>query len=132
MSEEILEKEDATKIVMRLLEEWGASSKFIWFREIHRLTDIDKGLLRNIIKELKRDRVIIETQNDSSRIFYCLKKYYAKCKDIEYRFKGKPVTLNDGSKVRVIQKSTKSMNRTRKRLEKQRQKRLVKARHKQN
>ena len=48
------ETEEATNQVVELLEEWGSQSKFIWFRELHRITDIDKGLLRNIINELKK------------------------------------------------------------------------------
>ena len=47
------EREEATNQVVNILEEWGSQSKFIWFRELHRITDIDKGLLRNIINELK-------------------------------------------------------------------------------
>ena len=52
------EAEEATNQVVELLEEWGSQSKFIWFRELHRITDIDKGLLRNIINELKKSREI--------------------------------------------------------------------------
>ena len=123
---DISERDDATTQVLSLLDEWGNQSKFIWFREIHRLTYIDKGLLRNVIKDLKKSREIIETKNDNNRIFYCLKKHYTKCRDLEYRFKGKSITLNDGSKAKVIQGSTKSSERTRKRLEKQKQKRNAK------
>ena len=47
------EIDEATDQVIELLEEWGSKSKFIWFRELHRITDIDKGLLRNILNELK-------------------------------------------------------------------------------
>ena len=52
------EREEATNQVVNILEEWGSQSKFIWFRELHRITDIDKGLLRNIINELKKSREI--------------------------------------------------------------------------
>ncbi len=121
------EKEEATKRVLQLLEEWGADSKFIWFREIHRITDVDKGLLRNIINELKKSKDIAEHRSDTTRIYFCLKKYYKKCRDVEKRFKGKSAMLKDGSKVKVYQKTTKSAERTRKRLEKQKQKRQVKA-----
>ena len=121
------EKEGATKRVLELLEEWGSESKFIWFREIHRITDIDKGLLRNIINELKKSKEITESRNETKRIFFCLQKYYKKCKELEKRFKGKQVMLKDGSKVKVYQNSTKSVERTRKRLEKQKQKRKAKA-----
>jgi hypothetical protein len=125
--DEIDEREEATKQVLQLLEEWGTDAKFIWFREIHRITDIDKGLLRNIINDLKKSKEITEYKNDTKRIFFCLKKYYKKCRDVENRFKGKVVMLKDGSRVKVYQNTTKSSERTRKRLEKQKQKRQVKA-----
>jgi hypothetical protein len=121
------EREKATKKVLQLLEEWGSDSKFIWFREIHRITDIDKGLLRNILNDLKKSKDITETQKDTQRIYFCLKKYYKKCLDVEKRFKGKSTMLKDGSKVKVYQNTTKSAERTRKRLEKQKQKRQVRA-----
>jgi hypothetical protein len=121
------EREEATKQVLQLLEEWGSDAKFIWFREIHRITDVDKGLLRNIINDLKKSKEITEYKNDTKRIFFCLKKYYKKCRDVENRFKGKAVMLKDGSRVKVYQNTTKSSERTRKRLEKQKQKRQVKA-----
>ena len=127
MDEREAEREEATNTVLQLLEEWGKDSKFIWFREIHRITDIDKGLLRNILNDLKKSKDISETQKDTQRIFFCLKKYYKKCQDVENRFKGKSVILKDGSKVKVLQKSTKSSERTRKRLEKQKQKRQARA-----
>ena len=121
------EKEEATKQVLQLLEDFGSESKFIWFREIHRLTDIDKGLLRNILNELKKSKEIIEFKSDTKRILFCLKKYYKKCRDLENMYKGKTIMLKDGSKVKVFAKSTKSTERTRKRLEKQNQKRKIKA-----
>jgi len=121
------EKEEATKRVLQLLDKWGSDSKFIWFREIHRITDIDKGLLRNIINDLKKSRDITEFHGDTKRIFFCLKKYYKKCRDIEIRFKGKQITLKDGSRVKVYQNETKTSERTRKRLEKQKQRRQAKS-----
>jgi len=121
------EKEEAIKRVLQLLDEWGSDSKFIWFREIHRITDIDKGLLRNIINDLKKSRDIAEFHGDTKRIFFCLKKYYKKCRDLENRFKGKQITLKDGSRVKVYQNETKSSERTRKRLEKQNQRRQAKS-----
>ena len=121
------EREEATKIVLETLEEWGSQSKFIWFRELHRITDIDKGLLRNILNELKKSREILEIKGDNKRLFFCLKRYYVKCRDLEFRFKGKAIKLKDGSSIKVIQGSTKSTERTRKRLEKQKKKRQVKA-----
>ena len=121
------EREEATNQVLDLLEEWGAESKFIWFRELHRITDIDKRLLRNILNELKKSREIKEMHGTNNRIFFCLKKYYIKCRDVEFRFKGKEIMLRDGSKTKIIAGSTKATERTRKRLEKQRNKRRAKS-----
>ena len=121
------EYEEEINQVLRVLEEWGSESKFIWFRELHRITDIDKGLLRNILSELKKSREIKEMHGTNNRIFFCLKKYYIKCRDVEFRYKGKEIMLRDGSKTKVIQGATKSTERTRKRLEKQKNKRRAKA-----
>ena len=120
------EAEEATNQVVELLEEWGSQSKFIWFRELHRITDIDKGLLRNIINELKKSREIKEMHGTNNRIFFCLRRYYIKCRDVEFRFKGKEIMLRDGSKTKIIQGSTNSTERTRKRLLKQATKRKLK------
>ena len=117
---------EATKIVLDLLEEWGSDSRFIWFREVHRITDIDKGLLRNVLNELKKSKEVKEMKGTNNRIFFCLKRYYIKCRDIEYRFKGKVIMLRDGSKTKIIQGETKAKERTRKRLEKQKNKRKAK------
>mgnify|MGYP006450058143 FL=1 len=113
------ESEEATKQVVKLLDEWGSQSKFIWFRELHRITDIDKGLLRNILNELKKSREIKEMHGTNNRIFFCLRRYYIKCRDVEFRFKGKEIMLRDGSKTKIIQGSTNATERTRKRLLKQ-------------
>ena len=121
------EYEIATQKVLELLEEWGSESKFIWFREIHRITDIDKGLLRNILNELKKSKEIKDMHGTNNRIFFCLKKYYIKCRDVEFRFKGKEIMLRDGSKTKIIQGSTNATERTRKRLEKQKNKRRAKS-----
>lgn len=121
------DKEEAIEKLLEVLEEWGSQSKFIWFRELHRITDIDKGLLRNIINELKKSKEISEMKGGSMRIFYCLKKYYLKCRDVEYRFKGKVIMLKDGSKVKIIQGESKAAERTRRRIEKQKKKRQVKS-----
>jgi hypothetical protein len=121
------ENEEATKKVLQLLEDWGSNSKFIWFREIHRITDIDKGILRNILNDLKKSKDITYTQKNTQRIFFCLKKYHKKCQDVENRFKGKSIMLKDGSKIKVFQNTTKSSERTRKRLERQKIKRQVRA-----
>ena len=121
------EREEATKITLDLLEEWGKESKFIWFRELHRITDIDKGLLRNVLNELKKTKEVKEMHGTNNRIFFCLKRYYIKCRDVEFRFKGKPIMLRDGSKTKIIQGETKATERTRKRLEKQRNKRKAKS-----
>ena len=121
------EQEEATQRVLDLLEEWGAESRFIWFRELHRITDIDKGVLRNIINELKKSKEVKDMHGTNNRIFFCLKKYYVKCRDVEFRFKGKEIMLRDGSKTKIIQGATKSTERTRKRLEKQKNKRGAKS-----
>ena len=121
------ELEEATKITLDLLEEWGKESKFIWFRELHRITDIDKGLLRNVLNELKKTKEVKELHGTNNRIFFCLKRYYIKCRDVEFRFKGKAIMLRDGSKTKIIQGETKATERTRKRLEKQRNKRKAKS-----
>ena len=127
MSEIDEEREEATKITLKLLEEWGSESRFIWFRELHRITDIDKGLLRNILNDLKKTKEVKEMHGTNNRIFFCLKKYYIKCRDVEFRFKGKEIMLRDGSKTKIIQGETKATERTRKRLEKQKNKRKAKS-----
>ncbi len=121
------EQEENTQQVLDVLEKWGSESRFIWFRELHRITDIDKGLLRNIINELKKSKEVKDMHGTNNRIFFCLKKYYIKCRDVEFRFKGKEIMLRDGSKTKIIQGETKSTARTRKRLEKQRNKRRAKS-----
>jgi len=127
MDERDEEYNDATDQVLKILEEWGSESKFIWFRELHRITDIDKGLLRNILNELKKSKEVKDMHGTNNRIFFCLKKYYIKCRDVEFRFKGKPIMLRDGSKTKIIQGSTNATERTRKRLEKQKNKRRAKS-----
>jgi hypothetical protein len=127
MSEIDGEYEESTKQVLVLLEEWGSKSKFIWFRELHRITDIDKGILRNILNELKKSKEIQDMHGTNNRIFFCLRKYYVKCRDVEFRFKGKEIMLRDGSKTKIIQGATKATERTRKRLEKQKNKRRAKS-----
>jgi len=121
------EQEKITQQVLDVLEKWGSESKFIWFRELHRITDIDKGLLRNIINELKKSKEVKDMHGTNNRIFFCLKKYYVKCRDVEFRFKGKEIMLRDGSKTKIIQGETKSTERTRKRLAKQRNRRRAKS-----
>ncbi len=121
------EYEETTQQVLDVLEKWGSESRFIWFRELHRVTDIDKGILRNIINELKKSKEIKDLHGTNNRIFFCLKKYYVKCRDVEFRFKGKVIMLRDGSKTKIIQGETKSTERTRKRLAKQRNKRRAKS-----
>jgi hypothetical protein len=127
MSEVDEERDEAIKITLNLLEEWGSASKFIWFRELHRITDIDKGLLRNILNELKKSKEVKEMHGTNNRIFFCLKRYYVKCRDVEFRFKGKQIMLKDGSKTKIIQGSTNATERTRKRIEKQKNRRNSKA-----
>ncbi|HJM26097.1 MAG TPA: hypothetical protein QF518_02645 [Nitrosopumilus sp.] len=127
MDERDEEFDDATDQVLKVLEEWGSGSRFIWFRELHRITDIDKGLLRNILNELKKSKEVKDMHGTNNRIFFCLKKYYIKCRDVEFRFKGKQIMLRDGSKTKIIQGSTNATERTRKRLEKQKNKRRAKS-----
>jgi len=127
MQETDKEYEKTTDQVLDVLEKWGSESRFIWFRELHRITDIDKGLLRNIINELKKSKEVKDMHGTNNRIFFCLKKYYIKCRDVEFRFKGKEIMLRDGSKTKIIQGETKSTARTRKRLAKQRNKRKAKS-----
>jgi hypothetical protein len=127
MSEIDEEREEAMKVTLNLLEEWGSVSKFIWFRELHRITDIDKGLLRNILNELKKSKEVKEMHGTNNRIFFCLKRYYVKCRDVEFRFKGKQIMLKDGSKTKIIQGSTNATERTRKRIEKQKNRRNSKS-----
>ncbi|MCA9827984.1 MAG: hypothetical protein KC444_06290 [Nitrosopumilus sp.] len=127
MNEADEEYEEATQKVLNTLEEWGSSSKFIWFRELHRVTDIEKGILRNILNELKKSKEVRDMHGTNNRIFFCLTRYYVKCRDIEFRFKGKEIMLRDGSKTKIIQGATNATERTRKRLEKQKNKRKVKA-----
>ena len=122
----IEETEEATKQIIALLEDWGSQSKFIWFRELHRITSIDKGLLRNILNELKKTKEVKDTHGTNNRIFFCLRRYYIKCRDVEFRFKGKQIMLKDGSKTKIIQGSTNATERTRKRLLKQQTKRKLK------
>jgi len=126
MNEIDKEREETTGQVLDVLEKWGSESRFIWFRELHRTTDIDKGILRNIINELKKSKEVKDMHGTNNRIFFCLKKYYVKCRDVEFRFKGKEIMLRDGSKTKIIQGATKSTERTRKRLMKQRNKRKAK------
>jgi len=121
------EREETTEQVLDVLEKWGSESRFIWFRELHRITDIDKGILRNIINELKKSKEVKDLHGTNNRIFFCLKKYYIKCRDVEFRFKGKEIMLRDGSKTKIIQGATKSTERTRKRLMKQRNKRRARS-----
>ena len=121
------EREEATRKTLDLLEEWGSESRFIWFREVHRITEIDKGLLRNILNELKKSKEVKEMHGTNNRIFFCLRRYYIKCRDVEFRFKGKAIMLRDGSKTKIIQGSTNATERTRKRLEKQKKKRKAKS-----
>jgi hypothetical protein len=118
-----------TMLTLKVLEEWGNDSRFIWFRELHRITDIEKGILRNILNDLKKSKEVQEMHGTNNRIFFCLRKYYKKCHDVEFRFKGKPIMLRDGSKVKIIQGETNATARTRKRIEKQQKKRIVKSRN---
>ena len=120
------ETEEATNKIIEILNDWGSESKFIWFKELQRITDIDKGLLRNILNELKKTKEVKEMHGTNNRIFFSLRRYYIKCRDVEFRFKGKGIMLKDGSKTKIVQGSTSGTERTRKRLLKQQTKRKVK------
>ena len=120
------ETEEATNKIIEILNDWGSQSKFIWFKELHRITDIEKGLLRNILNELKKTKEVKEMHGTNNRIFFSLRRYYIKCRDVEFRFKGKVIMLKDGSKTKIVQGSTSGTERTRKRILKQRTKRKVK------
>ena len=121
------ETDVAMQRVLNILEQWGSESKFIWFRELHRITDIDKGLLRNIINELKKSKEIKDTHNTNNRILFCLGKHYKKCREVQLRFKDKEIRLKDGSKTRVIHDQSNTAKRTQKRLTKQKNRRLAKS-----
>ena len=120
------ETEEATNKIIEILNDWGSESKFIWFKELQRITDIDKGLLRNILNELKKTKEVKEMHGTNNRIFFSLRRYYIKCRDVEFRFKGKVIMLKDGSKTKIVQGSTSGTERTRKRLLEQQTKRKVK------
>ncbi|MDC0883552.1 hypothetical protein PL987_00515 [Nitrosopumilus sp.] len=120
------ETEEATNKIIEILNDWGSESKFIWFKELQRITDIEKGLLRNILNELKKTKEVKEMHGTNNRIFFSLRRYYIKCRDVEFRFKGKVIMLKDGSKTKIVQGSTRGTERTRKRLLKQQTKRKVK------
>ncbi len=47
MNEIDKEREETTEQVLDVLEQWGSESRFIWFRELHRITDIDMQNFRN-------------------------------------------------------------------------------------
>ena len=52
--------------ILELLEDWGSQSKFIWFRELHRITDIDKGIkVRQYPKEEHED---VEDHRDAEEL----------------------------------------------------------------
>ena len=118
MYERDQEREGITQQVLDVLEKWGSESRFIWFRELHRITDIDKGLLRNIISDLKKSKEVKDMHGTNNRIFFCLKKYYIKCRDVEFRYKGKAIMLRDGSKTKIIQGETKSHKTYKKKISK--------------
>ena len=120
------ETEEATDKIIEILNDWGSESKFIWFKELQRITDIEKGLLRNILNELKKTKEVKEMHGTNNRIFFSLRRYYIKCRDVEFRFKGKVIMLKDGSKTKIVQGSTSGTERTRTIMLKQQTKRKVK------
>ncbi len=126
-SEKIEEYEREFQIIYDLLKEWGEKSRFIWFREIDRLTGIDRGLLRNILNYLKKNKEIKEIQGQNKRVFFVLTKYYKACHQAELNYKGKSEIIEQKhSKVKGLSSTQKSIERTRKRIEKQQKRREVK------
>ena len=126
-SEKFEEYEEEIKIVHNLLKEWGEKSRFIWFREIDRLTGIDRGLLRNILNHLKKNKEVKEIHGQNKRIFFTLTKYYTQCHTAELNYKGKSEIIKDkDSKVKGLSRTQKSIERTRKRIERQQKRREVK------
>lgn len=131
-NEKITEYQKEFKVVRTILEEWGGGQnpRFIWFRELDRLTGIDRGLLRNIINDLKKNREVKEIRGQNKRIFFALTKHYKKCYESEQNFKGKNrIVSNEAekhSKVKGLSRTQKSIQRTQKRIEKQQRRREVK------
>ena len=123
--EKLEEYDEEIKTVLKLLEQYGSESKFLWFREIDKQTGIDRGLLRNILNHLKKTKEVKELQGQNKRIFFALKKYYKQCYDVESKSKGRIIS-DEYSKIKGLSRTQKSMERTRKRIEKQQKRREVK------
>lgn len=111
--------------VLGLLEEWGAKSRFIWFREIDRQTGIDRGLLRNILNYLKKTGEVREMHGRNKRIFFALQRHYGRCHDAE---SGSGAVAESGVHGGITGQSRtqKSEERTRRRIERQQKRREVK------
>ena len=91
------------------------------------MTEIDRGLLRNILNHLKKNKEIKEIHGQNKRIFFALTKYYEQCHETELNYKGKNEIISDEySKVKGLSRTQKSTERTRKRIEKQQKRREVK------
>lgn len=121
------EYQEEVGVVIDVLEDWGKRSRFIWFREMDRLTKIDRGLLRNILSHLRKNKEVVEVHGQNKRIFFVLAKYHKQCHQAETEYKGKSEVISDEfSKVRGLSRTQKSINRTKKRIEKQQKRREVK------
>ena len=46
------ETEEATNKIIEILNDLRSESKFIWFKELKRITEIEKGLMRKNINKL--------------------------------------------------------------------------------
>lgn len=119
------EEEEEFKAVLDLLEEWGGGrSRLVWFREMARLTGIDRGLLRNILNHLKKDGEVTEIRGQNKRIFFALTKHYRQCLQAEPGIGGKGGIAGDGGgRTGVPGRAQKSAERTRKRIERQQRRR---------
>ena len=61
--------------MLDILEEMGlVNQNSSGLENYIQITDIDKGLLRNILNELKKSREIKEMHGTNNRIFFCLTK----------------------------------------------------------
>ena len=80
-----MDEEEAAVLVIDILERHGSESRLVWLAELHRVSGIDKGLLRNVMNKLKKSREIREMRGAGGRIFFCLARHYVRCRDAESR-----------------------------------------------
>ena len=116
---------EQTDAVLDLLERWGSESRFVRFWDIDRQTGIERGLLRNILNRLKKAGEVKKLHGQNKRVFFVLPKYYRQCRDAELNSKSGGVVDRHG-KPRGLNRTQKSMERTRRRIEKQQKRREVK------